>query len=341
MNVPETGVTAMEEQPREVEMTIDLNELDEKMKEMMLSIQPGKQFSPEVEALMEQRIDPPFEKTAETLEPYRGKFKGQRCFIIGNGPSLRAEDLERIKGEFCIGSNQVYRMFEKTAWRPRVYTAVDETMFRDTFKEVSAVDVELKLCSLLETDKMYPIEGLLPLKLISKGDWIIYQRMPEFSDDVTKCVYHATTISYINMQIAAFMGFDELVLTGFDHKFPQHWKISPDVLKNPEKYINSTTIPGGYYKMRGVENAEFYPGNYSGSAYCIEEVTRAYRKAKLYFEEHGRRIVNSTRGGRLEVFERVNFDKLMNPKVYSTGATKKPEKKRSAKQDWMKKSGRR
>jgi len=113
------------------------------------------------------------------------------------------------------------------------------------------------------------------------------------------------------------------------------------MLKNPEKYLNVDFIPGRYYKVRGMKNAEFYPGNYSRSAYCIDEVTRAYRKARLYFEEHGRRIVNSTRGGKLEVFERVNFDKLMSPKVYSTGAAKKPEKKHSAKQDWMKKSGRR
>ena len=331
-----------DENQQGLEITVDLNDLDEKMSEMAMSLAPEKpRLSPEAEALQAQRISPPFEKTAEAVEPYRGKYKGQRCFIIGNGPSLRAEDLEKIKGEFCIASNQVYRMFSKTSWRPRVYTAVDETMFRDTFKQVSAVDVELKFCSLQEHEKMYPIEGLLPLKLISKGDWIIYQRMPEFSDDIAKCVYHATTITYINMQIAAFMGFDEVFLLGIDHQFPQQWRIAPEVLKNPEKYINVDTIPGGSYKVRGVENAEFYPGDYSRSAYCIEEVTRGYQRAKLYFEEHGRKIVNATRGGKLDVYERVNFDKLMNPKIYPVSAPQKPEKKHSAKQDWMKKSGRR
>lgn len=337
-----SGAEVKEEQPQEIEMTIDLNELDKKMEEMSLSLQVKPKESPEIAALKEKRIDPPFEKTAEVLEPYRGKYKGQRCFIIGNGPSLRAEDLEKIKGEFCIGCNHIYKMFEKTSWRPRIYTGVDENLFRDTFNEVSGLDIELKLCAMLETDKMYPIEGLLPLKLTSPGDWIIYQRMPKFSDDITKIVYHATTITYINMQIAAFMGFNEVFLLGVDHQFPQQWRISPDVLKNPEKYINSTVIPGGYYKVRGVTQTEFYPSNYSGSAYCIEEVERAYKKARMYFEEHGGRIINVTRGGRLEVFERVNFDKLMNPKVYPVNTAKsKPEKKHSAKQIWMKKSGRR
>ena len=61
MNVPETGAVATEEQPREVEMTIDLNELDEKMKEMMLSLRPKPEDDPEIAALMEQRVAPPFE----------------------------------------------------------------------------------------------------------------------------------------------------------------------------------------------------------------------------------------------------------------------------------------
>ena len=339
-----SGAEVKEGQPQEIKMTIDLNDLDAKMDEMMLSLQPGQRESPEIAALKEQRIAPPFEKTAEVLEPYRGRYKGQRCFIVGNGPSLRAEDLERIKGEFCIGCNRVYKLFNETSWRPRVYTGVDENLFRDTFKEVSSLDAELKLCSLLATDMMYPVKDLLPLKLISKGDWIVYQRLPEFSDDITKCVYHATTISYINMQIAAFMGFDEVFLLGFDHQFPQQWRISPVVLKNPEKYVNAESIPGGCYKVRGCGQSEFYPSDYSGSAYCIEEVTRGYRKAKMYFEEHGRRIANVTRGGKLDVFERVNFDKLMDPKIYPVSPMNmkgKPEKKHSAKQSWMKKSGRR
>ena len=49
------------------------------------------------------------------------------------------------------------------------------------------------------------------------------------------------------------------------------------------------------------------------SVYCIEEVTLAYMSARNYAKEHGVKILNATRGGKLEVFPRVNFDKLMNP----------------------------
>ena len=40
------------------------------------------------------------------------------------------------------------------------------------------------------------------------------------------------------------------------------------------------------------------------------EQLKAYQKAKQYAETHGIKIYNATRGGKLEVFERVDFDSL-------------------------------
>jgi len=39
-------------------------------------------------------------------------------------------------------------------------------------------------------------------------------------------------------------------------------------------------------------------------------VERAYKTAKKYADRHGVKIYNATRGGNLEVFERVDFDTL-------------------------------
>ena len=38
---------------------------------------------------------------------------GQRCFIVGNGPSLTIEDLEKIKNEFCFAANRIYTLYDK------------------------------------------------------------------------------------------------------------------------------------------------------------------------------------------------------------------------------------
>jgi len=43
-----------------------------------------------------------------------GEWKGQRCFIIGGGPSLRGFDFSRLKGELVIGINRAYEMIDCT-----------------------------------------------------------------------------------------------------------------------------------------------------------------------------------------------------------------------------------
>ena len=41
-----------------------------------------------------------------------------------------------------------------------------------------------------------------------------------------------------------------------------------------------------------------------------ETVLHVYKMAKEYCANHGMKIYNGTRGGKLEVFERVDFDSL-------------------------------
>ena len=63
-----------------------------------------------------------FEKTAygRELENLKNIQEGKRCFLIGNGPSLRAEDLTCLyeHGEICFAFNRIYNIFEQTPWRP-------------------------------------------------------------------------------------------------------------------------------------------------------------------------------------------------------------------------------
>ena len=60
------------------------------------------------------------------LQKFYNTKVGKRCFIIGNGPSLRIEDLERIKDD-TFAVNRIYKIFDKTFWRPASvsYTHLD------------------------------------------------------------------------------------------------------------------------------------------------------------------------------------------------------------------------
>ena len=71
-------------------------------------------------------------KYAKKLKLFHNIYRGETCFIIGNGPSLKAEDLEMIyqKGIPTFAFNRIYLMFDKTQWRPTYYISQDEKTLR-------------------------------------------------------------------------------------------------------------------------------------------------------------------------------------------------------------------
>jgi len=53
-----------------------------------------------------------------------GMWSGQRCFVVGGGPSLRGFDWDLLKGELVIGTNRVYEYFD-----PSILFGIDKRFF--------------------------------------------------------------------------------------------------------------------------------------------------------------------------------------------------------------------
>ncbi len=83
----------------------------------------------------------------ERLAGLRGKFSGERVFIMGNGPSLNKTPLELLKNEFVFGVNRVSLLFNRIDWRPTFFTAFDTRVVPDNAEEFSNVDIEYKFFS--------------------------------------------------------------------------------------------------------------------------------------------------------------------------------------------------
>ena len=271
-----------------------------------------------------EMIEPDFDGAAKILKAYKNRYEGQRCFIIGNGPSLRAADLDKIKehGDFSIASNRIYLIFGETEWRPNVWTATDAEGIRGSLSEMSAIPAELKIIPLESWQKMYPMEGALPVRLDPGhgGNWLLQGTMPPFSDELTRCVYAGKTITYVNIQIAAYLGFSKIILLGMDHSYSVHAYLAShlrgyDWQRNERNYQAGQRIflEPETKTFEGVQDhfcANYWDGLNIEQGYWIEAAVRAYQAAKKYAEEHDVQILNATRGGKLNVFKRVNFDSL-------------------------------
>lgn len=111
-------------------------------------------------------------------------------------------------------------------------------------------------------------------------------------------IYWGGTVAYTAMQMAVYMGFKEIYLIGVDHNF----RVSQDSNGNI-KVDNS--VKDYFCDNYNSDKDELYIPNLNNS-------TKAYMAAKKYCDEHDVTIYNATRGGKLEVFERVDFDKLFD-----------------------------
>lgn len=235
-------------------------------------------------------------KNIDILKSFFKKYENKRCFIVGNGPSLNIADLESIKNEITFGFNRIYYMFDKTDWRPTFYCSEDIQILQNSVDEINKLDLEYKFIPIiLKDDYKIDIKNATYFNQIYNKD---RSKMPDFSNDIAKYIACGGTVTYTAIQMAAYMGFKEIYLIGVDHSFARYIDKDGNLIedKNLKDYFCDE-----YNKDKDKLNIP-----------RLDESTKSYMKAEEYSRQHGFRIYNATRGGKLEVFERVDFDKLFD-----------------------------
>ncbi|KAA6342049.1 hypothetical protein EZS27_010185 [termite gut metagenome] len=223
------------------------------------------------------------------LKELRNKYWGKRCFIVCTGPSLTIKDLEFIKEEICFSMNSAIKILDKTNWRPQFYGIQDKRAYK-----------ELKNKVLEYNNEIYYIFKPLYLKEFKDSSNTIYfplnllgheyskeNNRIKFSENAYYCVYDGFTITYSLIQIAIYMGFKNIYLLGCD--------------------ANYTPING---KIHFIE----YDNNVFPLTKESEELRHifAYKQVKEYIDDHPDiKIYNATKGGNLDIFERVKLESIL------------------------------
>ena len=228
------------------------------------------------------------------LRSWKDKYKGQRCFIVGNGPSLNIYDLEKLKGEVTFAFNRIYYIFDKTDWRPTFYSSVDLKLIKNSLQEINNLNFKYKFLPLvLKNDYGINAEGAIYINQTYKKD---NKELPRFSEDITKCIEGGNTVTYTAIQMAVYMGFKKIYLIGVDHNCSRNINKNGNLIKNKN-------IKDYFCEEYNKDNDRLYIPK-------INLSTLAYIKAEEYSQNSDFKIYNATRGGKLEVFERVDFDEL-------------------------------
>ena len=244
-------------------------------------------------------------KHVHKIERFKNIHQGKRCFLIGNGPSLVAEDLNKIKNEYSMAANKIFQAFPNTEWRPTYYFCDDSILCRELFAEKEPLQNVLSVCEAgfsstkHALNKYHQDKDITNLYYYESRNTIdkAGKLTPLFSDDCGKCVYACYTIVYIMYQIAVYMGFKELYLLGMDFSFTQEVNQNGQVVLHDGIKRNHSNL---------MDELDMKKENMPRPHIILE----GHKMAKNYAESHGVKIYNATRGGKLEVFERVDLDSL-------------------------------
>lgn len=227
----------------------------------------------------------------------KDRYKGERCFIIGNGPSLNALDLTKLKNEKTFGVNAIYLNYEKMQFDPTFYVVEDYLVAEDRADEINNYN-----------KPQYKFFGTYLDYVLKKDSKTMYTNVlmdysepfePFFSKNPVRNLGVGGSVTYMCLQLAYYLGFSEVYMIGFDHNYKVPVE---DIQEN--KVITSK-----------VDDLNHFAPSYFGKGYRwhdprVDRMTLGFQKAKDVFEEDNRKIFNATSGGHLETFPRKNYDDL-------------------------------
>lgn len=242
------------------------------------------------------------------IKKFEKAYQGKRCFIIGNGPSLTPDDLDLIKNEVCFAANTIYKIFPYTKWRPTFYCIQDEKVLMDIAKDNLKDKTKECIATFVRmySNRIVRKENIELNNIIFVPIWgrLTSRYSAPFSERADKVVYDGSMVTYLSIQLAVYMGFEKIYLLGMDHNFPYRRN------RNDEIEVNDTTVVAHFWEK---EDKSINIGTTKFRANYHELAENSYREAEAFSQKSGRfRIYNATRGGKLEVFERVNLESIIN-----------------------------
>jgi len=226
-------------------------------------------------------------KSQHEISRFHNLHQGSRCFILGNGPSLTHTDLDLIKDEFTFGMNRIYLLFPEMGFETSYYVSINTLVLEQCRTEIAALGMPRFIT--WRGRRWFGGKGIYFLDTD-------YTAPPTFSQDVRGRVFEGSTVTYIALQLAYFMGFDEVILIGVDHSFSS--KGRPN-----ETVVSEGDDPNHF-------SSEYFGKGFKWQLPDLEASEHAYRMAKQAYEGAGRRVLDATIGGKLNVFEKVDYQSL-------------------------------
>jgi hypothetical protein len=219
-----------------------------------------------------------------SLSAFKDCHQGERCFLVGNGPSLSRLDLTKLQGEVAFTVNRGYLASSLGLPQTPYYVVTDPLTYQPYVQEVRHARVGLRFyrADVFDLPEYFNASNREPAIRVP------FHRTPTmdegyFASDATTGVFRGFTVLLDAAQLAFMMGCSQVYVIGCDLDFHQ-----------PDTHVYGT---GPVEQQR----RDVMP---------IAKVLQAMTVAANTFQRHGRVFANAGVGGRLDTIPRVSFGSL-------------------------------
>lgn len=229
--------------------------------------------------------------SSQRMKEYQNLYNGKRCFVIGNGPSLKNTDLSLLKDEYTFGMNRIYLAFEEWGFQTSFLVSVNDLVIEQCHSDFFNIHIP-KFFSWRSKDLLFP-----------KGQPDINSHFlnttytgPKFNKRITNRFWEGSTVTNVCLQLAFCMGFSEVYLIGVDHSF------------DTKGIANQTVVSSG--DDHNHFSPEYFGKGFRWQLPDLDASEVSYQLAKYHYLISGREIFDATIGGKLEVFPKVEYEGL-------------------------------
>jgi hypothetical protein len=153
-------------------------------------------------------------------EKLKGKFKGERVFLIGNGPSLNKTPLYLLKDEYKMCFNRFHIMLERLNWEPDFFLTSDNLVLSDLVKEFDDI-IPKTSYSFFPGIHFRGYNFISEIEKFENAYWTVQKMGKGFSTDLPN-IYPGGSVIYEGFQILKYLGFEEVYLLGVDMNYKVH-----------------------------------------------------------------------------------------------------------------------
>lgn len=248
-----------------------------------------------------------------------GKFSGNRCFILGTGPSINEQDILKLKNEQTFVVNTFWKHPDYKEFNPKHYAFIDTKAFlkdesqNNYFKEQFINSASF--LRTLPTKFFFHIDGkdmIEDLKLFPKEQ--VYYLAPSgffkeklnFNIDISRVIPNPKNVIIACIIVAVYMGFKEIYLLGCEHDFlayPSNFEWNKHFYKTED------------FNMNNLEDVKKYALQITSYEELINDAKSLftnYRLLNAKIKSIGPeiKIFNATPNSFLDVFPRIKFENI-------------------------------